>query len=272
MLKISLITNLKLAKAVSMDIIQVITLSIVEGVTEFLPISSTGHMIVLSRLLNIPQNSIHINFEITIQLSAILAVCYQYAEKLRKSLNLWKKIIVSFIPTGVVGLLFYKEIINLFSVTTVALSFILGGIVFLIVEKFYRENKSTTKSLEDITYRQSLIVGIAQVFSLIPGTSRSGATIVGGLLSNLDRKTATEFSFLCAIPVMLTATLFSIYKNLGKLNTGDIYSLILGFVITFFITLITVRLFLKYVKRYNFVPFGIYRIVFGLILLLFFSN
>ncbi|HIQ39249.1 MAG TPA: undecaprenyl-diphosphate phosphatase [Methanothermococcus okinawensis] len=255
-----------------MDIIQVITLSIVEGVTEFLPISSTGHMIVVSHLLNIPQSSIHINFEITVQLSAILAVCYQYSEKLRRGLNLWKKILVSFIPTGTVGLLFYKEITGLFSVTTVALSFILGGVVFLIVERFYREDKSTTKSLEGITYRQSLIVGIAQMFSLIPGTSRSGATIVGGLLSNLDRKTATEFSFLCAIPVMLTATIFSIYKSLEELNTGDIYTLILGFGITFFTALITVRLFLKYVKRYNFVPFGIYRIIFGLILLLFFGD
>lgn len=255
-----------------MDIIQIMILSIVEGVTEFLPISSTGHMIVVSHLLDIPQSSVHINFEITIQLSAILAICYQYSEKLRRSLNLWKKIIVSFIPTGVVGLLFYKEIITLFSVTTVALSFILGGIIFLIIEKFYREDKNTTKSLEDITYRQSLMIGIAQVFSFIPGTSRSGATIIGGLLSNLDRKTATEFSFLCAIPVILAATLFSIYKNLEKLNIGDMYALILGFVITFFTTLITVRLFLKYVKRYTFVPFGIYRIVFGLVLFLFFGD
>jgi len=255
-----------------MDITHVIILSIVEGITEFLPISSTGHMIVVSHLLNIPQSSIHINFEITIQLASILAVCYQYSERLRRGLNLWKKILVSFIPTGTVGLLFYKEIITLFSVTTVALSFILGGIIFLIIERFYREDKNTTKSLEDITYRQSLMIGIAQVFSFIPGTSRSGATIIGGLLSNLDRKTATEFSFLCAIPVILAATLFSIYKNLEKLNIGDMYALILGFVITFFTTLITVRLFLKYVKRYTFVPFGIYRIVFGLVLFLFFGD
>ena len=251
-----------------MDVVQVVILSIVEGITEFLPISSTGHMIVVSHLLNIPQSSIHINFEITIQLSAILAVCYQYSEKLRRSLNLWKKILVSFIPTGIVGLIFYKEITTLFSVTTVALTFILGGVVFLIVECLYREEENTTKSLEDITYRQSLIIGIAQVFSLIPGTSRSGATIVGGLLSKLDRKTATEYSFLCAIPVMLTATLFSIYKNFERLNIGDVYTLILGFVITFFVSIVVIRSFLKYVKRYNFVPFGIYRIVFGLILLL----
>ena len=254
-----------------MDILQAIILSIVEGVTELLPISSTGHMIVVSHLMNIPQNSIHVNFEIAVQLSAILAVCYQYLDKLRRDLDLWKKVLVSFIPTGVVGLLFYKEITALFSVTTVALTFILGGIVFLVVEWFYREDKCTTRSLEDITYRQSLMVGVAQVFSLIPGTSRSGATIIGGLLSNLDRKAATEFSFLCAIPVILTATLFSMYKNLENLDTGDIYILIVGFAVTFITTLLTVRLFLKYVEKYNFVPFGIYRIVFGLILLLFFS-
>ena len=250
-----------------MDIIQVLILSTVEGITEFLPISSTGHMIVVSYLLDIPQSGIHINFEITIQLAAMLAICYQYFEKLKKSLNLWKKIVVSFVPTGVVGFLFYNEITTLFSVTTVAISFILGGIVFLIVEGFYREEKSTTKSLEDITYRQSLLVGIAQVFSLIPGTSRSGATIIGGLLCNLDRKTATEFSFLCGIPALLTATLFSIYKHLEELNTGEMYILILGFITTFFVTLVTVKLFLKYIKKYNFVPFGIYRIIFGLILL-----
>ncbi|MBW9223984.1 undecaprenyl-diphosphate phosphatase [Methanothermococcus sp. SCGC AD-155-E23] len=254
-----------------MDILQVIILSIVEGVIELLPISSTGHMIVVSHLMNIPQNSTHVNFEIAVQLSAILAVCYQYLDKLRRGLDLWKKVLVSFIPTGIVGLLFYKEITALFSVTTVALTFILGGIVFLVVEWFYREDKCTTRSLEDITYRQSLMVGVAQVFSLIPGTSRSGATIIGGLLSNLDRKAATEFSFLCAIPVILTATLFSMYKNLENLDTGDIYILIVGFVVTFITTLLTVRLFLKYVEKYNFVPFGIYRIVFGLILLLFFS-
>ena len=253
-----------------MDILQAIILSIVEGVTELLPISSTGHMIVVSHLMNIPQNSTHVNFEIAVQLSAILAVCYQYLDKLRRG-HLWKKILVSFIPTGIVGLLFYREITALFSVTTVALTFILGGIVFLVVEWFYREDKCTTRSLEDITYRQSLMVGVAQVFSLIPGTSRSGATIIGGLLSNLDRKAATEFSFLCAIPVILTATLFSMYKNLENLDTGDIYILIVGFVVTFITTLLTVRLFLKYVEKYNFVPFGIYRIVFGLILLLFFS-
>jgi len=239
-----------------MDILQAIILSIVEGVTELLPISSTGHMIVVSHLMNIPQNSTHVNFEIAVQLSAILAVCYQYLDKLRRDLDLWKKVLVSFIPTGIVGLLFYKEITALFSVTTVALTFILGGIVFLVVEWFYREDKCTTRSLEDITYRQSLMVGVAQVFSLIPGTSRSGATIIGGLLSNLDRKAATEFSFLCAIPVILTATLFSMYKNLENLDTGDIYILIVGFVVTFITTLLTVRLFLKYVEKYNFVPFG----------------
>jgi len=250
-----------------MDITHVIILSIVEGITEFLPISSTGHMIVVSHLLNIPQSSIHINFEITIQLASILAVCYQYSERLRRGLNLWKKILVSFIPTGVVGLLFYKEITSLFSVITVALSFILGGIIFLIVERFYKEENSTIKNLDDITYRESLMIGIAQVLSFIPGTSRSGATIIGGLLCNLDRKTATEFSFLCAIPVMFSATFFSIYKNFEELGTGDIYTLILGFITTFFVALITVRLFLKYIKKYNFVPFGIYRIIFGLILL-----
>jgi len=255
-----------------MDIINIIILSIIEGITEFLPISSTGHLIVVSHLLNIAQNNTHINFEITIQLASILAVCYEYSDKLKRGLDLWKKIIISFIPVGIVGIIFYKEILGLYSVITVAITFILGGIIFLIVEWFHNENEGTVGRLEDISYRQSLLIGIAQVFSLIPGTSRSGATIIGGLLCNLDRKTSTEFSFLCAIPVLFIATLFSLYKNFGGLNRDEIFILILGFIVAFLVALLTIRLFLKYVKRHNFVPFGVYRIFFGTLLLLFFNN
>jgi undecaprenyl-diphosphatase len=255
-----------------MDFIQTIILSIIEGITEFLPISSTGHLIIMAKLMNLSQNAVQTNFEITIQLASIFAVCYEYREKFYNNLELWKKIIISFIPVGVIGLLFHKIVYQLFTVQIVAIAFIVGGIIFLIIEKYYKEKEHNIKDLKDITYKQSLLIGIAQAFSLIPGTSRSGATIVGGMLCNLNRKTATEFSFLGALPVMLAATLFDVVKHHAELGSGDISNLIIGFIVSFFMALITIRLFLKYIEKYNFVPFGVYRILFGVILLVFFAK
>ncbi len=253
-----------------MNLIQVIILGAIEGITEFLPISSTGHLIVVSNLMNLAQNAVQTNFEITIQLASILAVCYEYKEKLFTNIELWKKIIVSFIPIGVLGLLFHKIIYGLFTVQIVSTAFIIGGIIFLMVEKYYKEKECFVKDLKDITYKQSFLIGIAQAFSLIPGTSRSGATIIGGMLCKLNRKTATEFSFLGALPVMLAATLFDAVKHYNELGNGDVFHLIIGFIVSFLVALITIKLFLRYIEKYNFVPFGIYRIIFGIILLLFF--
>ena len=254
-----------------MEILQVIILSVIEGITEFLPISSTGHLIVFSKLIGLSQSAVHKNFEITIQLASMLAVAYEYRSKIYNNISLWKKIMLSFIPVGIVGLLFHKLIYSLFSVYVVGIMFIIGGIIFLIVEKYYVEKEHQTKKLEDITYKQSFLVGLCQVLALIPGTSRSGATIIGGLLAGLNRKVSTEFSFLIALPVMFVATIFDIFKNINNINFNEGFNLLLGFIISFFVALITIKYFIKYVEKNNFVIFGIYRIIFGILLLWFFN-
>ncbi|ENN96500.1 undecaprenol kinase [Methanocaldococcus villosus KIN24-T80] len=254
-----------------MSILEAIVLSFVEGLTEFLPISSTAHLIVVSYFLHLPQNSININFEITIQLAAILAVIFLYNKKLYYDLEIWKKVVISFIPIAILGFLFHKQIYKLFNIYIVALAFIIGGLAFIIIEKFYKV-ECKINSLEKVDYKRALIIGLFQCLALIPGTSRSGATIIGGMLLKLDRKTATEFSFLSAIPVMLSATIFSLYKNIDKIGNSDITVLIIGFFMSFITAIFSVRWLLNYVRTHNFIPFGIYRIIFGLFLLILYST
>jgi len=173
-----------------LDIIQAIIIGIIEGFTEFLPISSTGHMIVASRFLGIEESALMKAYEVIIQFAAILAVMLIYKEKITfKKVDLWMKLFVAFLPLAVVGFIFKDQIKTLFNVETVAWMFIIGGIVFLVVEHFYEEKEYHVKEVEKVSYVQALWVGFAQIFSLIPGTSRAGATIVGGLLTGMDRKT-----------------------------------------------------------------------------------
>jgi len=251
-----------------MDIFQSIILGIIEGFTEFLPISSTGHMIVASKFLGLPQSDNIKAFEVIIQLAAILAVVAVYRDKFSpKKIELWKRLIVAYLPLAIVGFIFRHQIKELFSVQIVAIMFIVGGIIFLIVEKFYKEKEHFTKEVEDITYKQSLWIGIAQVFALIPGTSRAGATIIGGLLVGLNRKISAEFSFLLAFPVMLTVSGYDLLKHYQEFSTQNIDTLLIGFVVSFIVAFITIKLFLSFLERFTFVSFGVYRILFGAILL-----
>ena len=252
-----------------MDILEALILGIIEGITEFLPISSTGHLIVVSHWMDIAQTETNKAFEVIIQLAAILAVFANYRDKFTfKHLELWKKVVLAFIPVGVVGFLFHKQIKALFQVEVVATMFIIGGLVFLALEYFYKEKTVNVKDVEDLSYRQALWIGIAQVFALIPGTSRAGSTIIGAMLVGLDRKASAEFSFLLALPVMAAASGFDLLKHYRDFNDSDILVLSVGFVVSFFVAYLTMKLFIKFLERFTFVGFGIYRIAFGLFLLL----
>ena len=250
-----------------MTIIQSFILGIVEGITEFLPISSTAHLIITSTLLGIKQTISSVAFEVIIQLGATLAIVAIYLNKINfKEIELWKKVIFAFFPLAIIGFLLRHEIKELFNLYIVAWMFIIGGIVFFIVEKFYSEEKVKINSVENVNYKQALIIGIFQVFSLIPGTSRSGSTIVGGMLCGLSRKTAADFSFLLAIPTMFAASGYEFLKNIHSFRNENLLILTIGFVVSFISCYITVKWFLSFVKKYTLIPFGIYRIIVGILL------
>ncbi|NPA87193.1 undecaprenyl-diphosphate phosphatase [Caminibacter pacificus] len=251
-----------------MTLIDSLILGIVEGITEFLPISSTAHMIVVSTLLGLKQTIQNVAFEVIIQLGATLAIVLIYLNKINfKEIDLWKKVILAFFPLAIVGFLLRHQIKELFTITTVAWMFIIGGIVFFVVEYFYKEEKAKVTKVEDVNYRQALIVGFFQVFALIPGTSRSGSTIVGGMLSGLSRKTAADFSFLLAIPTMFAASGYELLKNIHSFKDQNGLVLAVGFVVSFISAYVAVKLFLKFVEKYTLIPFGVYRILFGAALL-----
>jgi undecaprenyl-diphosphatase len=254
-----------------MTILDSIILGIIEGITEFLPISSTGHLIVASEFLNLEQTSVNTAYEVIIQFAAILAVILNYPSKFSlQHIELWKKIILAFIPIGTVGFIFSKQIKALFSIEIVAIMFIVGGIIFLIVEKYYRKKEHLIDDVEKVTYQQALYIGLAQIFALIPGTSRAGSTIVGAMLVGLNRKASAEFSFLLALPVMCATTGYDILKHYEDFTQSNLITLGIGFVIAFIVAFMTIKLFLKFLEKFTFVAFGIYRIVFGLLLLLIF--
>ncbi|MCI7048072.1 undecaprenyl-diphosphate phosphatase [Helicobacter sp.] len=248
-----------------MDLIYAIVLGIVEGLTEFLPVSSTGHLILTSKLLGIQQDMFHKTFEVIIQLGSILAVIFVFWERLFKnSLELWVKLAIGFLPAGILGFLLYDLIKMLFAPITTSIMLIVGGIAFIVIEIFYKEKEHHTKEITEISYKQSFLIGIFQALAMIPGTSRSGATIIGGLLLGCNRKVATEFSFLLALPTMIIASGYSAYKNYAVFNADNLLILAVGFVVAFLSALIAIKLFLGFVSRFNFIPFGIYRIILGI--------
>ena len=251
-----------------MDIFQSIIMGIVEGFTEFLPVSSTGHMIVVGSWLGIAQDSVTKAYEIIIQFAAILAVVLVYKEKFSpKKITLWMKLAVAFFPIGAVGFLFAKQIKALFSVDIVAVMFIVGGIIFLIAELYYKPKEHFIDDVEHVSYTQALWIGIAQVFALIPGTSRAGATIIGAMFVGLTRKASAEFSFLLAFPVMCATTGYDILKHYHEFTSENLLVLGVGFMVSFLMAYFTIKLFLKFLQKFTFISFGIYRIIFGTVLL-----
>jgi len=253
-----------------MDIFQSIIIGIIEGFTEFLPISSTGHMIVASHFMGVEQNSINKAYEVIIQFSAILAVILVYRDRLTiKNIDLWQKLLIAFLQLAIIGFIFKDIIKELFSINIVAIMFIVGGIIFLIVEKLYNQEQTHTTKIDDITFKQAFFIGLAQIFSLIPGTSRAGATIIGGLLLKLDRKTSTEFSFLLVIPVMGAVSGYDLLKHYHEFANLDYTPFIIGFIVSFIVAYITIKSLLIFLERFTFVSFGIYRILFGIFLLIY---
>ena len=226
-------------------------------------------MIIASKFLGIEESALIKAYEVIIQFAAILAVMLIYRDKLSLSkIDLWKKLLLAFLPLAGIGYIFKDQIKALFSIEVVAIMFIIGGIIFLIVEYYYKEEESHTIDVEAVSYKQALWVGFAQIFSLIPGTSRAGATIVGGLLTGMDRKTSAEFSFLLAIPVMAAVSGYDLLKHYQDFADANWGAFVVGFVVAFVVAYLTIKLFLVFLQRFTFVPFGIYRIVFGIILLM----
>jgi len=256
-----------------MDILSSIILGMIEGFTEFLPISSTGHLIVASQFLGIDQTNVTKAYEVIIQFAAILAVIFNYKDKFTiKKIDLWTKVFIAFLPIGIVGFIFSHQIKELFSINIVATMFIVGGVIFLLVEKFFIPNETTLiDDVEKVTMKQSIVIGVAQIFALIPGTSRAGSTIIGALLVGLSRKASAEFSFLLAFPVMSAVTAFDILKHYKEFSDANLLTLGIGFLVAFFVAYLTIKLFLKFLEKFTFVAFGIYRILFGVILLILFN-
>lgn len=256
-----------------MTIFDSIILGAIEGFTEFLPISSTGHLIVASEFLGLEQNAINKAYEVIIQFSAILAVVFNYKDKFTlKKIDLWMKVFTAFLPLAIIGFIFSSQIKELFSINVVAVMFIIGGIIFLIVEKFFiHEDEKTIHEVEAITLKQSIIIGFAQIFALIPGTSRAGSTIIGALLVGLSRKSSAEFSFLLAFPVMGAVTAYDLLKHYKDFSDANLIVLCVGFVTSFIVAYLSIKLFLKFLEKFTFVFFGVYRIIFGVALLLFFN-
>lgn len=254
-----------------MTLLQTLILSAVEGLTEFLPISSTGHLILASKLLGIMETDFVKTFEIVIQLGAIMAIVVLYFKKFVTSLNLIKKLIFAFIPTAIVGFTLYPLIKGvLFGSSSITLNALFwGGIALIGVEWFLRRRKPEADKPSQVTYKQALIIGTFQSLSVIPGVSRAAATIIGGLLTGLDRATATEFSFLLAVPTMIAATGYDIYRSRDMIAQGGFLTLFVGSVASFIFAIIAVKFLLNYVKKHDFTAFGIYRIILAILFWIF---
>ncbi|MCB9059625.1 MAG: undecaprenyl-diphosphate phosphatase [Calditrichae bacterium] len=253
-----------------MGILETIILSIIEGLTEFLPISSTGHMILASAAMNIHENEFVKTFEIAIQLGAIMAIALMYIKRFLQGIEIYIKLTVAFIPTAVVGLLAYKIIKEyLFNPVVVSVSLIIGGIILILIDNKISNKESKTLSLEKIPYKNAFFIGLMQCLSMIPGTSRAAATIIGGVVNGLDKKQATEFSFLLAIPTMFAATGYDLLKTPVSFSSNEIILLAIGLVIAFISAWFAVKIFLKVVELYGFKHFGYYRIILGIAFLIF---
>jgi undecaprenyl-diphosphatase len=254
-----------------MDYLQAIILAIIEGITEFLPISSTGHMIIASSFFGIAQEDFTKLFTVVIQLGAILSVVVLYFKRFFQTLNFYFKLLVAFIPAVVFGLLFGKKIDALLeNPITVAISLVLGGIILLKVDEWF-SNSQETQTTEKISYGTAFKIGLFQCLAMIPGVSRSGASIIGGMSQKLSRTTAAEFSFFLAVPTMLGATVkkcYDYYKDGFVLSDDQINLLIIGNVVGFIVAMLAIKSFIGYLSKHGFKIFGYYRIIAGLAILI----
>lgn len=252
-----------------MSILEAIILAIIEGLTEFLPVSSTGHMIIASSLMGIQSNDFVKLFTVAIQLGTIISVVVLYFKRFFQSLDFYFKLFVAFIPAVIFGLLFSSKIDDLLeSPLAVALSLVIGGIILLFVDKWFKD--STVDDSKDISYSTAFKIGLYQCIAMIPGVSRSGASIVGGMTQKLSRKAAAEFSFFLAVPTMFGATvkkLYDFFKDGHTLSGNEINLLLVGNIVGFIVAIIAIKSFIGYVSKNGFKAFGIYRIIVGSVIL-----
>lgn len=259
-----------------MDLIQTIILAIIEGITEYLPVSSTGHMIIASSFMRIAEDDFTKLFTIVIQLGAILSVVVLYWKRFFQSIDFYLKLLVAFMPAVVLGLLLNDVIDSLLeSPITVAISLIIGGVILLKVDDWFKANEVVDENNPlahtEISYMTALKIGFFQCLAMIPGTSRSGASIVGGMSQKINRKTAAEFSFFLAVPTMLGATAkksYDYYKAGFEISSDQINYLIIGNIVAFIVALVAIKSFIDYLSKKGFRMFGYYRIIFGIALLI----
>ena len=267
------------------DILKTILFGIVEGITEWLPISSTGHLLILQSMVGeIISHDFMEMFDVVIQLGAILAVVVIYFNKLnpfsskktaiekQNTINLWIKVIVACLPAAVIGLLLDDWLdAHLFKTSVVAVTLILYGIAFIVVEERHRGKKFKYKDLNTLPLSVAIGIGMFQVLALVPGTSRSGATILGGMILGASRYVSAEFTFFLAIPVMFGASLLKLVKFGLAFSFGEFFALILGMVVSFVVSILAIKFLMNYIKKHNFKVFGIYRIILGIVILVFFA-
>lgn len=257
-----------------MDYFQAIIFSVVEGLTEFLPVSSTGHLVLTAKLLNIPQTDFVKSFEVIIQLGAILAVVFLYWNTIWNNKKVWKPVTFAFIPTAVVGLALYNVVkgVLLGNELVTVYALFLGGIVMIVIEFFFRGKDGEVGNIGDISPKNAIIIGLFQSISIIPGVSRAAATIIGAMLLKTSRKTAVEFSFLLAIPTMAAATGLDLIRSNFSFTPYEYSVLAVGFIGSFIVAIFAVKFFINFIQHHTFIPFGIYRIVLSLLFLLFALN
>lgn len=268
-----------------LELLKAVVLGIIQGITEWLPISSTGHMILANEIINLSVSDAFMEmFEVVIQLGSILAVVVLFFHKLnplspkkspqekKDTLSLWGKVIIGVIPAGVIGLLFDDQINDIFyNSLTIAITLIVYGVLFILVENRNKHRKPRIDSIGQISWQLALAIGCAQILALIPGTSRSGATIIGAMLFGLSRTAAAEFSFFLAVPVMFGASALKLLKFGFDFTGMELAILFTGCVTAFLVSLLAIRFLMNFIKKHDFKPFGYYRIALGIIILIVFG-
>lgn len=251
-----------------MDLLHALFLGTIEGITEFLPISSTAHLLLLGQVAGIPQTEFSKTFDIVIQAGAILAVVFLYGRSFLLDVASLKRIVIAFLPTAIIGFVLHPVVKNIFfeSNELILASLFIGGIVLLVFDRLFPEKQNAVTEIQQISYKQAALIGVFQSIAIIPGVSRSAATILGGILIGISRKTIVQFSFLLAVPTMLAATALDLLKSAPAFSAGDTFTLIVGLVVSFITALISIKWLLSYVQHHSFAVFGLYRILAAVVL------
>ena len=257
-----------------MDILHSIIFGIIEGITEFLPISSTAHMVLAAKVMGISQTEFVKSFEIVIQFGAILSVIALYWKRFLVDMESLKRILAAFIPTAILGFILYKLIKTylMSNETVIVWSLLLGGLVLLVFENFHKEKDSALDDINKLPYSKCIAIGLFQSLAMVPGVSRSAATIIGGLSLGLKRSTIVEFSFLLAVPTMLAASVLDLLKSGSGFSASQFGVLAVGFIVSFIVAIMSIRFFLSFIKEHTFIPFGVYRIIAALVFMAFACN